>query len=95
VYLVRVYDDRFTLWYVVSIIRREEKMITGDLVKCRESGSLGVVAKIPPLKGSDIYQVLWFEDAIMTYEPFNNLEEIPFNADDTLDDSYIVSTFDV
>ena len=75
--------------------QKRGKMITGDLVKCRESGSLGVVAKIPSLKGSYIYQVLWFEDAIMTYEPFNNLEEIPFNADDTLDDSYIVSTFDV
>ena len=72
-------------------------MITGDLIKCRDTGSLGVVTKVianPVADGfiSQSYQVLWLEDAVMTFSSPVDLEKIPFNPDDTLDSEYSVTT---
>ena len=83
-----------------------DSMITGDLVKCSNTGSLGVVAKVilnrykMPLKAMspedpseyNSYQVLWFADAVMTWANPWELEKIPFNPDDTLDSDYSVTT---
>ena len=74
-----------------------DAMITGDLIKCRDTGSLGVVTKLisNPVHDSHIsqfYQVLWLEDAVMTFSSPVDIEKIPFNPDDTLDSDYSVTT---
>lgn len=60
-------------------------MISGDIVKCRMTGSVGVIAKNPKNHRPEQYKVFWLDDAVETYTPTNELEEILFNPDDTLD----------
>ena len=73
-------------------------MITGDLVECNDTGSLGVVTKVIDNVVYDdyksrTYKVFWMLEAIATYVSPQGVKKIPFNSDDTLDSSYCVSTF--
>ena len=73
-------------------------MITGDLVECNDTGSLGVVTKVIDNTVYDdyksrTYKVFWMLEAIDTYVSPLDVKKIRFNLDDTLDSSYCVSTF--
>jgi len=73
-------------------------MITGDLVECNDTGSLGVVTKVIDNTVYDdyksrTYKVFWMLEAIDTYVSPQDVKKIRFNSDDTLDSSYCVSTF--
>jgi hypothetical protein len=63
-------------------------MQLGDLIECCDTGSLGVVTKLDPQS----YQVFWPLDAVTTYVAPQDVKQIPFNSDDTLDSSYSVPT---
>jgi len=61
-------------------------MQLGDLIECNDTGSLGVVTKLD----SRSYQVFWPLDAVTTYVSPQDIKQIPFNSDDTLDSSCFV-----
>ena len=72
-------------------------MQLGDLIECNDTGSLGVVTKIIDNQVyrdyfSKSYQVFWPLDAVTTYVSPQDIKQIPFNSDDTLDSSYSVPT---
>ena len=63
-------------------------MQLGDLIECCDTGSLGVVTKLD----TQSYQVFWPLDAVTTFVSPQDIKQIPFNSDDTLDSSYSVPT---
>ena len=72
-------------------------MQLGDLIECCDTGSLGIVTKLIDNQVhhkhySQSYQVFWPLDAVTTFVSPQDIKQIPFNSDDTLDSSYSAPT---
>jgi|ETNvirnome_6_100_1030635.scaffolds.fasta_scaffold03550_6 hypothetical protein len=72
-------------------------MQPGDLIECCDTGSLGIITKLIDNQVhhnhySQSYQVFWPLEAVTTYVAPQDVKQIPFNSDDTLDSSYCVPT---
>ena len=56
-----------------------DTIITGDLIKCRATGSMGVVTQVGARHIHNRYKILWFDTASMTYQGRVDIEQVPLD----------------